>query len=57
VIVVDAGVALKWFKQESGSETARAVLLPEPLIAPELVMAEGLDAAGQEAAQVDCWRS
>jgi predicted nucleic acid-binding protein len=44
VIVVDASVALKWFKDEPGSEAARSVLLREPAVAPELVLAEVLNA-------------
>jgi predicted nucleic acid-binding protein len=44
VIVADASVALKWFKEEPGSAAARAVLLEEPLIAPELILAEVLNA-------------
>ena len=43
--VVDASVALKWFKQEGGSDEARTLLLREPLIAPELILAEVLNAA------------
>ena len=43
--VADASVALKWFKQEPGSDEARALLLAEPLIAPELIVAEVLNAA------------
>ena len=47
--VVDASVALKWFKQEGGSDQARALLLEEPLIAPELILAEVLNAAWKAA--------
>lgn len=43
--VVDASVALKWFKDEAGSTSARALLAAEPLIAPELILAEVLNAA------------
>lgn len=59
-LVVDASVALKWFKQEDDSLTARELYAADRLlIAPELVVAEVLNAAwaaarrGQlEAAQV-----
>jgi predicted nucleic acid-binding protein len=49
VIVIDASVALKWFEQEPGSEAARAILLQEALIAPELIVAEVLNAAWKAA--------
>ena len=45
--VVDASVALKWFKQEGGSDQARTLLLEELLIAPELILAEVLNAASE----------
>lgn len=43
--VVDASVALKWFRAEAGSAEASALILAEPLIAPELIFAETLNAA------------
>lgn len=43
--VVDASVALKWFKDEPGSAEALALLAAEPLVAPELILAEVLNAA------------
>jgi predicted nucleic acid-binding protein len=39
-IIVDASVALKWVIEEDGSEAAGALLLEEPLAAPELLMVE-----------------
>ena len=39
-IIVDASVALKWVIEEEGSEAAGALLLEEPLAAPELLMVE-----------------
>jgi predicted nucleic acid-binding protein len=45
VRVVDASVALKWFKEEPGSAEALALLAAEPLVAPELILAEVLNAA------------
>jgi predicted nucleic acid-binding protein len=47
VRVVDASVAFKWFKEESGSSEAIALLRSEALIAPDLILAEGLNAAWQ----------
>ena len=44
MIVADASVALKWFKDEAGSDAARALLLREPLVAPELILPEVLNA-------------
>jgi predicted nucleic acid-binding protein len=38
--VVDASVALKWVIEEDGSEAAGALLLEEPLAAPDLLMVE-----------------
>ena len=43
--VVDASVAFKWFKEEAGSGEALALLASEPMIAPELILAEVLNAA------------
>ena len=44
--VIDASVALKWFVQEDGSEPARQLLVTdEALIAPDIVIAEVLNAA------------
>jgi predicted nucleic acid-binding protein len=41
VIVVDASVAVKWFIEELGSETAETLLTgPEKLIAPALIRVE-----------------
>jgi predicted nucleic acid-binding protein len=45
LIVADASVALKWFKDEAGSDGARALLLREPLVAPELILPEMLNAS------------
>ena len=39
-VVVDASVALKWVIEEDGSEAAGALLLEEPLAAPDLLMVE-----------------
>jgi predicted nucleic acid-binding protein len=40
-LVVDASVALKWYLIEDGAELARQILADgEPLVAPELVVAE-----------------
>ena len=39
-IIVDASVGLKWVIEEEGSEAAGALLLEEPLAAPELLMVE-----------------
>ena len=39
-IIVDASVALKWVIEEDGSEAAGALLLGEPLAAPDLLMVE-----------------
>ena len=44
MIVTDASVALKLFKDEAGSDAARALLLREPLVAPELILPEVLNA-------------
>jgi predicted nucleic acid-binding protein len=39
-VVVDASVALKWVVEEEGSEVARALLLKEPLAAPDFLIIE-----------------
>ncbi len=39
-VIVDASVALKWVIEEDGSEAAAALLLAEPLAAPDLLMVE-----------------
>jgi len=40
-LVVDASVALKWFVEEEGSDAAAALFgRPDPLIAPDLIVAE-----------------
>jgi predicted nucleic acid-binding protein len=39
-IIVDASVALKWVIEEDGSEEAGALLLREPLAAPDLLVVE-----------------
>jgi predicted nucleic acid-binding protein len=39
-VVVDASVALKWVIEEDGSEAAGALLLQEPLLAPDLLIVE-----------------
>jgi len=39
-VVVDASVALKWVIEEDGSEAAAALLLEEPLAAPDLLIVE-----------------
>jgi predicted nucleic acid-binding protein len=39
-VVVDASVALKWVIEENGSEAAGALLLEEPLAAPDLLIVE-----------------
>lgn len=45
-LVIDASVALRWFIEAPGSEAAVALLdREEPLIAPELVVAEVANAA------------
>jgi predicted nucleic acid-binding protein len=38
--VVDASVALKWVIEEDGSDEAEALLLEEPLAAPDLLVVE-----------------
>jgi predicted nucleic acid-binding protein len=38
--VVDASVALKWVIEEDGSDEAEALLLAEPLAAPDLLVVE-----------------
>lgn len=40
MLIVDASVAIKWFKEEHDSPLARAVLLADTLAAPELLVAE-----------------
>jgi predicted nucleic acid-binding protein len=39
-VIVDASVALKWVIEEEGSEAAAALLLDEPLAAPDLLVVE-----------------
>jgi predicted nucleic acid-binding protein len=40
-LVIDASVALKWFVEEDGTQQAAAILAgPDPLIAPDLIVAE-----------------
>jgi len=39
-VIVDASVALKWVIEEEGSQAAGALLLEEPLAAPDLLMVE-----------------
>lgn len=39
-VVVDASVALKWVIHEAGSEAATALLLQEPIAAPDLLPIE-----------------
>src|ERR1700738_4951544 len=39
-VIVDTSVALKWVIEEDGSEAAGALLLEEPLAAPDLLMVE-----------------
>ena len=40
-LVVDASVAVKWYLDEDGSDVALAIARgPEPLVAPDLVVAE-----------------
>ena len=39
-VIVDASVALKWVIEEEGSEAAGALLLEEPLAAPDLLIVE-----------------
>ena len=39
-VVVDASVALKWVIEEDGSDPAGALLLEEPLAAPDLLVVE-----------------
>jgi len=39
-IIVDASVALEWVIEEDGSGVAGALLLEEPLAAPDLLMIE-----------------
>ncbi len=39
-VVVDASVALKWVIEEDGSDRAGALLLEEPLAAPDLLVVE-----------------
>lgn len=45
-LVVDASVAFKWFVQEEGTDRAVALLeRGEPLVAPDLILAELCNAA------------
>jgi predicted nucleic acid-binding protein len=45
MLVVDASVAVKWFLDEPGDREARTLVEgPEPLIAPQLIVAEVLNA-------------
>jgi predicted nucleic acid-binding protein len=39
-LIIDASVALKWVIEEDGSEAAGALLLEQPLAAPDLLMIE-----------------
>jgi hypothetical protein len=39
-VVVDASVALKWVIEVEGSEAAEALLLNEPLLAPDFLIVE-----------------
>jgi predicted nucleic acid-binding protein len=39
-VVIDASVALKWVIEEDGSDRAGALLLEEPLAAPDLLVVE-----------------
>jgi predicted nucleic acid-binding protein len=39
-VIVDASVALKWVIEEEGSEAAAALLLKQPLAAPQLLIVE-----------------
>lgn len=39
-VIVDASVALKWVIEEDGSEAAAALLLGEPLAAPDSLLVE-----------------
>jgi predicted nucleic acid-binding protein len=48
MLIVDAIVALKWFKRERDSEAALALIAAELLAAPELVLAEVTNA---------CWKA
>jgi predicted nucleic acid-binding protein len=40
MLIVDASVAIKWFKEEHDSRLARSVLLADTLAAPDLLVAE-----------------
>ena len=45
-LIVDASVAIKWFVEEPGSDTARRLWRDEPeLLAPDLIVAEVCNAA------------
>ena len=45
ILVIDASVALKWFIEEAGTREAAALLdSPDSLIAPDLIVAECLNA-------------
>jgi predicted nucleic acid-binding protein len=53
-LVIDASVAIKWFIDEPFTEQALALLNDgEPLIAPELILAEVLNAAWKRARRGD----
>jgi predicted nucleic acid-binding protein len=39
-IIIDASVALKWVIEEAGSDAAAAILVEEPLAAPDLLLVE-----------------
>jgi predicted nucleic acid-binding protein len=46
MLSVDASVALKWYVEEPGTQAARRLFLSgEPLVAPELIIAEFCSAA------------
>jgi predicted nucleic acid-binding protein len=48
-VIVDASVALKWVIEEEGSEAAGALLLEEPLAAPDLLIVECANVLGAKA--------
>lgn len=39
-LIVDASVALKWVIEETGSRAARAIVLQQPIAAPDLLIVE-----------------
>ena len=55
-LVVDASVAFKWFAQEDGTDRALQLLeRGEPIVAPDLIVAEVGNARGSRCAEANWW--